>query len=215
MAKKILIIDDDKILSKATGKRLIKRGYDVTVIHQAVEGLKIAKSTDQDLVLLDIKMPDLAGTEVLRQIRQSKEKNILPVIMVTSCDDQEDVVNALSIGANDYVTKPINIDILCARIETQIEMKILAEKFAEQKELQAITAMISTFNHEINNPLMAAFGILSLANKNNNISSDVLDKLKKSLTRIQEIVVKVDKVAEKNGLSYASYNEYGKMVDLS
>ena len=76
-----------------------------------------------DVVLLDIMMPDLNGLDVLKILRQSFTATRLPTIMVTAKDQSEDVVEALKLGANDYVTKPIDFPVSCARIQTQLARK--------------------------------------------------------------------------------------------
>ena len=73
-----------------------------------------------DAVLLDVMMPGMSGLETLRRLRESRSVSDLPVIMVTAKDRTEDVVEALDLGANDYVTKPIDFPIALARIRTQV-----------------------------------------------------------------------------------------------
>ena len=73
-----------------------------------------------DAVLLDVMMPGMSGLETLRRLRESRSVSDLPVIMVTAKDRSEDVVEALDLGANDYVTKPIDFPIALARIRTQV-----------------------------------------------------------------------------------------------
>lgn len=213
---KILLIDDDMVLSKTTSRRLEKRGYEVKLVHQGKLGAETALSDDEDfdLVLLDIKIPDLDGTEVLKLIREKYEKNILPVIMVSSLEEQEDIVDALNLGANDYVTKPINIDILIARIETHLDIRRLAAEFASKKELGAVTAMIATYNHEINNPLAIAFGTLDSMQRKGEIPQDAFEKFDVSLTRIRDIVKKIGKISKEQKIDFEDYTQKSKMIKV-
>lgn len=211
---KVLLIDDDKVLSKTTSLRLEKRGYAVNVCNSAKEGLIVALEQDYDILLLDIKMPEMSGVEVLTAIREKKEKNLFPIIMVSSNEEQDDIVEALNLGANDYVTKPINIDVLVARIVTQIDIRRLSIEFASKKEIEAIGAMIATYNHEINNPLAIAFGTLDAIERKGDASEDSFKKLEESLERINNIVKKIGKISEKGKVLFEDYTENSLMLKI-
>lgn len=211
---KVLLIDDDKVLSKTTSLRLEKRGYAVNVCNSAKEGLNIALEQDYDILLLDIKMPEMSGVEVLTAIRKKKEKNLFPIIMVSSNEEQDDIVEALNLGANDYVTKPINIDVLVARIVTQIDIRRLSIEFASKKEIEAVGAMIATYNHEINNPLAIAFGTLDAMERKGQLPSEDFDKLEESLERINKIVKKIGKISEKGKVLFEDYTENSLMLKI-
>ena len=216
MSRKILLIDDDMVLSRTTAKRLEKRGYIVELCHSGKEGLEkvLSEELPYGLILLDVKIPDLDGIEILSEIRKTHEKNHLPVIMVSSMEEQEDIVKALELGANDYVTKPIVIDILVARIETQLDIKNLAIEYANNKEFSAITAMIATYNHEINNPLAIAFGTLDALARKNEISEESFEKIETALERINVIVKKIGELSNKKKVDFESYTQKSKMVKV-
>ena len=114
---KILIVDDDADLLDLTGYALRREGFAVV---QAVDGEQALQRWERetpDLVLLDANMPKLNGFEVCRQIRQA---STTPVIMLTARDDEEDVLQGLELGADDYVTKPFSAKQLIARIKAVI-----------------------------------------------------------------------------------------------
>jgi DNA-binding response OmpR family regulator len=210
----VLLIDDDKVLSKTTSLRLQKRGYNVEVCNSAKEGLKMSLEGKFDILLLDIKMPEMSGVEVLTEIRAKKEKNLFPIIMVSSNEEQDDIVEALNLGANDYITKPINIDVLVARIVTQIDIRRLSIEFASKKEIEAVGAMIATYNHEINNPLAIAFGTLDALERKNQIPKEDFQKLEESLDRINNIVKKIGKISEKGKVLFEDYTENSVMLKI-
>ncbi len=214
MSGKILYIDDDKVLSKATAELLKKRGYEVELCHSGEEALHVEFKKKADLILLDIVMPDVSGIEVLKEIRKIESKNLLPVIMISSNEEGESTVEALREGANDYVTKPVNIEVLEARIKTQQEIKKLSIEFASKKEIAALNAMITTYNHEINNPLTIAFGMMDKMKRDESFNSETFEKMKKSLHRIKDIVQKIRNVTEGNHVSFDEYINDTKMVKL-
>lgn len=212
MSKNILLIDDDKILSKATSLRLEKRGFNIKLIHDPEEGRRAALRDEFDLILLDIEMPELSGIEVLKSIREKIEKNILPIIMVSSNEEDGDIVEALKLGANDYVSKPVNMDVLNARIDTQLELQSLTHEFANKKEVEAINAMITTYNHEINNPLTISFGMMEKINRDKEFSEETYAKLKNSLVRIRDIVKKIREASQDQKPDFQEYVKNSKML---
>ena len=118
MSKKriLLVIDDEKTIADGIKMMLESDEYNCEVAYNGEEGLKKAKEQIPDLVLLDIKMPESDGFQVLKSLRQDAATSKSPVIMVTSCDAPEDIEKAYKLGATDYVIKPINFDDLRSRI---------------------------------------------------------------------------------------------------
>ena len=116
----VLLVDDDAMNRDALSRRLGRKGYTVLTAQSGSEALELLSSHRVDAVLLDVMMPGMSGIETLRRLRQTRSLSELPVIMVTAHDRSEDVVEALGLGANDYVTKPIDFPIALARIRTQV-----------------------------------------------------------------------------------------------
>lgn len=114
---KILVVDDEKPISDIIKFNLTKEGYDVVVAMDGREAIDLFESEAPDLVLLDQMLPELDGTEVLRQIRAQSQT---PVIMVTAKDSEIDKVLGLEMGADDYVTKPFSNRELLARIKANL-----------------------------------------------------------------------------------------------
>jgi diguanylate cyclase (GGDEF)-like protein len=116
----LLLVDDEAMNRDALSRRLARRGYTVLTAESGASALEMIGAHRVDAVLLDVMMPGMSGLETLRLLRQSRSVSDLPVIMVTAKDRAEDVVEALELGANDYVTKPIDFPIALARIRTQV-----------------------------------------------------------------------------------------------
>ena len=137
-------------------------------------------------------MPNMSGTDVLKVIREEHNSFELPIIMVTAKDDTSDIVESLNSGANDYITKPINMDIAMARIHTLLQVQSLFEDSLKSKQITTINTMVTTLNHEINNPLAIAVGNLTIAK--NKIDEKKIDKALAALDRITQIVKKIEKI---------------------
>ena len=115
----VLIIDDDKELCALMKKCVEQENLSAVVAHGGLEGLRLLEENKDacSLIILDVMMPDMDGFQVLQKIR---EKNNVPVLMLTAKSDEEDKVSGLRLGADDYLTKPFSINELMARIHSLV-----------------------------------------------------------------------------------------------
>jgi len=109
----ILIIEDDVHVRGAMARALASRGHDVITEASGIAGLEASISSEPDVVILDLGLPDVDGIEVLKMIRAVRE---IPIIVATARDDEREVVKLLDAGADDYVIKPFSAELLEARI---------------------------------------------------------------------------------------------------
>jgi diguanylate cyclase (GGDEF)-like protein/PAS domain S-box-containing protein len=137
---RILIVDDNEMNRDMLARRLERKGYHVVLAASAHELVERIKLDSVDLVLLDIEMPDISGLEALPGIRKMYSPIELPVIMVTARNQSEDIVKALDIGANDYLTKPVDFAVALARVGTQLSHKRAQEELKESEERYALAA---------------------------------------------------------------------------
>ncbi|MFK7984883.1 MAG: response regulator [Sandaracinaceae bacterium] len=120
----LLIVDDNEDNRNMLSRRLRRRGFDADVAEDGPTALAMLEGdTRYDVVLLDVMMPGMSGLEVLDRVRQRWSSLQLPVIMATARTESEDVVEALTKGANDYVTKPIDFPVLLARLAAAVTMR--------------------------------------------------------------------------------------------
>ncbi len=119
----LLVVDDNELNRDMLSRRLGSRGFRVEVAEDGASALEMVDRHDFDLVLLDVMMPGITGIDVLRSLRERFSESDLPVVMATARDATEDVVEALRLGANDYVTKPLDFAVVLARIETQLSLR--------------------------------------------------------------------------------------------
>ena len=123
----VLIVDASKMLRTAVREILELGNIQASEACDGKEALAIIDDNRPDLVLLDVVMPEIDGIEVLKIIRQSYSKFELPVVLLTAKESSCEIVQALDLGANDYVTKPIDFDVLWARLSNQLMQKQAAE----------------------------------------------------------------------------------------
>jgi diguanylate cyclase (GGDEF)-like protein len=131
VAPRLLIVDDVEDNRAILMRRFKLRGFDVVEAECGLTAIELIEKEPFDLVLLDVMMPGINGLETLKRIRSQKSSSTLPVIMVTAKAGSRDIVEALELGANDYVTKPVDFPVALARVNTQIsrrqaEMQVVA-----------------------------------------------------------------------------------------
>jgi PAS domain S-box-containing protein len=118
----VLVVDDNAMNRDMLSRRLERKGYAVGIAEGGEQALEILQKRRYDVVLLDWMMPGLSGIDVLKRIREQWSTIELPVIMATAKSEADDIVEALRAEANDYVTKPLNFDVVHARIRTQLNL---------------------------------------------------------------------------------------------
>ena len=162
---RVLVVDDVEANRDVLSRRLNRRGY--TTVH-AEDGRSaldhIAGDPPYDLVLLDVMMPGMSGLEVLEHVRKTQSAAQLPIIMATAKDQADDIVRALSLGANDYVTKPLDFAILMARVQTQLALKQSVQQVLDLEQvliqrnadLERANAQLLSASERMNADLQAA-----------------------------------------------------------
>lgn len=114
MGKKVLVVDDEKLIVKGIRFSLEQEGMSVDCAYDGMEAVKLARDKDYDIILLDLMLPKLNGLEVCQQIREFSD---VPIIMLTAKGEDMDKILGLEYGADDYITKPFNILEVKARIK--------------------------------------------------------------------------------------------------
>jgi diguanylate cyclase (GGDEF)-like protein/PAS domain S-box-containing protein len=137
---RLFIVDDNEMNRDMLARRLERKGYEIEVAESAQQLLQRIKPDSADIVLLDIEMPDMSGLEALKKLRERFSSIELPVIMVTAKNQSEDIVKALDLGANDYLTKPVDFPVALARIATHLSLKQAHEALRESEERYALAA---------------------------------------------------------------------------
>ena len=129
MKKRVLVVDDEKLIVKGIRFSLEQDGMDVTCAYDGEEALELAKETEYDMILLDLMLPKMNGLEVCQQIREFSN---VPIIMLTAKGDDMDKILGLEYGADDYITKPFNILEVKARIKAIMRRAVKTEPVAEK-----------------------------------------------------------------------------------
>src|SRR5690554_3164723 len=126
--KKILIVEDDSSIAELERDYLEVAGFEVSICSDGVEGLRAIQNQEFDLIILDIMLPGLDGLEILKTMKEDKD---IPVLLVSAKKEEIDKIKGLSLGADDYITKPFSPGELVARVKAHIETyERLKERFS-------------------------------------------------------------------------------------
>ncbi|APT49277.1 MULTISPECIES: response regulator transcription factor [Bacillus] len=175
---KILVVEDEKKIARVLSLELEYEGYEVTVKETGMDGLQALEEDSFDLVLLDVMLPELSGLEVLRRVR--KTNTATPIILITARGSVPDKVSGLDLGANDYITKPFDIEELLARIRAQLRLNIYAQ---EEKETELSIADLTV--NEKTREIQRAGQMLELTPREYDLLVHLLNHQQQVLTRDQ------------------------------
>lgn len=120
----ILVVDDEPQIQKMLGILLDVENYKIVESLTGKQAIRMAASIKPDLVLLDLGLPDMNGKDIITAIREWSQ---VPIIVLSACSLDEEIAAALNMGANDYVTKPFNVDVLLARINASLRSSVVRE----------------------------------------------------------------------------------------
>lgn len=204
---KILVVDDKKENLELMTNILEKEGYDVSFAMDGEKAIRIASLYQPDLILLDVMMPGIDGFETCRRMKSLNDLRDIPIIFVTGRVEVSDIVQAFTIGAVDYVTKPIRHEELCARVMTHIQLRklmtirddlitqlrnqnvdmerlamIKEEQLERTEKLSHLGELVGELTHELSTPLgISNTAISSLSEKNGHMCLELLNgKLSKT-----------------------------------
>ncbi|MBF2077560.1 MAG: EAL domain-containing protein [Synechococcales cyanobacterium T60_A2020_003] len=143
----ILIVDDTPMNLHLLSATLTERGYEVRGVVNGAMALRVAKNAPPDLILLDIKMPDLSGYEVCQLLKEDPETREIPVIFLSALDETLDKVKAFEVGGGDYITRPYQIPEVIARIENQLAICRARQEIAQLN--QALEELVQQRTREL------------------------------------------------------------------
>ena len=123
IAKRILIVEDDPSVLRATSFILEKEGYEVLTAVDGLEGLKKAKEDSPDLIILDVMLPGIDGFEICHSLRGEAQTAQLPILMFSAKGQESDKATGLKVGADEYLTKPIDREVLINKVAAWLSAK--------------------------------------------------------------------------------------------
>jgi DNA-binding response OmpR family regulator len=212
-ADTILIVEDSPTTRELLCAQIELAGYTVWQAEDLDQARHILKDKTPNLILLDIVLPKESGVDLLESLRKVYPFHVLPIIMITAKDEALDIIKCFNLGANDYITKPFYNDVVMARIKAQLNIVLLQKENLKKKELETVQAMVTTYSHEINNPLVSA--ITSIKMLKEEISDPKLEKAEEALYKVAKIVKRISELTENTVLEYENYSQQSKKIKLN
>jgi len=204
---RILVVDDESF-NRLLLQRILKGIGQVIEAENGQQTLELLAQQSFDLVLLDIMMPGITGLEVLKIIRKTPATVDLPVILISALSNNDDIVRGLQTEANDYITKPIDVDVVIARVETQLKLKNMTDTYKQSiAELEAAQQLkdrlFGIASHDLKSPLstlLMGHGLLQEALKDRPETSRVMNIMLSTITKMNEIIEEfLDLAASQSG----------------
>jgi DNA-binding response OmpR family regulator len=134
----ILVIEDDQDIRELIKLQLELKNYHVSEAQNGMEALSLINENNYDLFLIDRMLPDSNGIAICEKLRASEKNQSTPIILITALSEPEDIIKGLDSGADDYITKPFDINILHARVRAQLRRNISVPENKEQIELDGL-----------------------------------------------------------------------------
>ncbi len=213
----IYLVDDSRSIRSFFSGALTAHGYVVEQFDNPLPAIDALKIRTPDCVLTDFEMPNMNGVEFCRQVKSNETLKGIPVILLSNHDDDKKIIEALNAGADDYLPKSTNPEIILGKIRLMTELKIHREKTIAQERLRTYRATICRIAHELNN-IMAI--LMPLLEKNENhltaTGSDVSESFKRlhqNLIRLAKSIMVISNQVESH-IEFESYINDTEMVVL-
>ncbi len=210
----ILIVDDEPGNLQLMGQ-ILREDYDVSFAINGEKALELVEKISPDLILLDVMMPKINGYEVCQQLQENQKTKKIPVIFVTTKDQEEDETKGLELGAVDYISKPVSASIVKARVKNHLELKQAREEVERQNErlkvlLQMREDMGNMIVHDMRTPLSSILGYTQLLSMRDGVLPQFSSYLKSILNAgnslnsfINDLLVLAKTENEKLSLNYS------------
>jgi two-component system sensor histidine kinase/response regulator len=198
--KKILVVEDDDRIREDIAFSLSLNNYDTLEASNGFDAIELAKNHLPSLIISDIMMPKMDGYELLLSLQQEEKTASIPFLFLSAKTDKSDIRKGMNLGADDYITKPFDLEDLVVAVETRLKKKEMAEKQYQQRFEDLRSSIRSILPHEIRTPLNAILGFTDFMLKNPNSN---LDNLEDMLSRVYSSAKRLNILFE-NYMVYAN-----------
>lgn len=187
---KILVVDDDQDAREYLALCFTNLNYQVIEAGNGEEALKLAKSEQPDVIVLDVIMPDLDGYQVCRKLKDSEETEHIPVILITVLRKLEDEIRGFEAGAHDYISKPYNKAELSARITAALRVKRLQDQLRYRN--RSLKELVKVLQRDITDPLTGVLGRTTLL-----LRSPLTEEVMEGLQTIETLAKRISKLIKR------------------
>ena len=211
---RILIVEDDTLLAHLISSMLSLDGHTVEAVDDGPRAIARASEEPPDLMLLDVNLPGYDGFEICRRVRESEDsERRATIVMITGRHDTGGKLLAFSMGADDYLVKPVDVQELRSRVARWIESRTEHADLISKRRRDAIAEIVAATCHELNNPLSAAMMGVELTLQREALSPESrrdLEIVRGNLDRMDEVLKALTGVRD----SVTPYVGGSKMIDI-
>lgn len=211
---RILIVEDDALLAHLIGSMLALDGHGVETVDDGPRAIARARTEPPDLMLLDVNLPGYDGFEICRRVRENEEADRrATIVMITGRHDTAGKLLAFSMGADDYLVKPVDVQELRSRVARWIESRTEQAHLVSKRRREAIAEIVAATCHELNNPLAAAMMGVELTLQREQLSAEArhdLEVVRGNLDRMDDVLKALTGVRDNT----VTYHGDAKMIDI-
>jgi|LakMenE18May11ns_1017448.scaffolds.fasta_scaffold9959170_6 DNA-binding response OmpR family regulator len=184
----ILIVEDDELIRGNIVEYFEYNGFDVFESENGKLGLDAAKKNIPDVIITDIMMPEMTGLEMMKELKIDSSTNLIPVILITAKVESKDIREGMSIGAEDYITKPFDLQDLLAAVNTQIGKKKKINDHIHLEYTKSFEHWKNIANHELFTPINVIQNVYHLISKNSNVDDELDSIFRLSVSRLKRTI---------------------------
>lgn len=212
--KKILLIDDSRSVLLKLKADIESMGYEVLTCGIAIQAFDMAKEYKPDCILTDYEMPEMQGPEICFQFKNDNDLRQIPILILTSKENDEYLIRALKKGADDFISKNVDPEIIRVKIAAALRTRDLQNELLELKKITTVKMLVVTFNHELNNAL--TLGCTWLRKLEDQVNKDgqyanYFAKISNAFDRVESVVKEITEVGKLQEIQYTSREQMFKI----
>lgn len=188
MKNSVLIVEDDEIIRENIKEYLEINGFEVFESDNGKSGLSIARNDSPDIIISDIMMPEMNGIEMIAELKKNTNTSLIPVILITAKVESKDVREGMTVGADDYITKPFDLEDLLHSVNTQIEKKNKINDHIQLEYTKSFEHWKNIANHELFTPINVIQNVYHLISNQSKLDDELDGIFKLSITRLKRTI---------------------------
>lgn len=217
MKNSVLIVEDDEIIRENIKEYLEINGFEVFESENGKSGLSIAKDSNPDVIVSDIMMPGMNGIEMISELKKDNNTSLIPVILITAKVESKDVREGMTVGADDYITKPFDLVDLLHAVNTQITKKNKIHDHIHLEYTKSFEHWKNIANHELFTPINVIQNVYHLISNQSKLDDELDSIFKLSVTRLKRTISNLLLLSGvyqiENNFKYVSIFDFRRQLD--
>lgn len=188
MKRKVLVVEDDNTIRENVSEYLQIHNFEVLTADNGKKGYNTAITEQPDIIISDIMMPEMSGLDMLIFLKKNPQTNLIPIVFTTAKADIKDVRKGMTLGADDYLTKPFEFKDLLSTINTQLSKKEIVNNYLNKEYEKSFQHWRSIANHELFTPINVIQNIFHISNQQSKLDHELKSVFDISITRLKRTI---------------------------